>query len=101
MKRHVSAYTEVIIRFTVLALRDANSGGPTEPKDDGPRLGYYIPATRTHIPLLICLGDSSHHISAPSHTHTVFSHIYFVRHDDEISTSATHIIIISLLKPTL
>jgi len=31
--------------------------------------------------------------------HTVFSHIYFVKHDDEISTSATHIII-SVLEST-
>ena len=47
---------------------NANNGGPTEPKDDAPRLGHYIPTTRTHVPRLICLGDSSHHISAPSQT---------------------------------
>jgi len=32
--------------------------------------------------------------------HAAFSHIYCVRHDDEVSTSATRIII-SLLEPTL
>ena len=32
------------------------------------RLGYYIPTTHTHVTRLICLGDSSHHISAPSYT---------------------------------
>jgi len=47
----------------------------------------------------LSLSDSSHHISAPSYTQ-FFSHTYFVRHDEEISTSATHIII-SLLEPTL
>ena len=29
----------------------ANSGGPTEPKDDKHRLGHYILTTRTHIPV--------------------------------------------------
>jgi len=47
---------------------NANSGGPTQPKDDEPRLGYYIPTTRTHFPRLACLGDPSYHISAPSYT---------------------------------
>jgi len=64
---------------------NTNSGRPTEPKADDPRL--------------ICLGRLQ-----PPHCstllHAVFSHIYFVQHDDEISTSAT-CIIISLLEPTL
>jgi len=49
---------------------NANSGGPTEPKDDEPRLGYYIQTTHTHthVPYFICLGESSHHISTPSYT---------------------------------
>jgi len=76
---------------------NANSSGPTEPKDDEPCPTYYIPTTRTHVPHLICVGDSSHLISTPSYT--VFSHIYFVQHDDEISTSATNIII-CLPEPT-
>ena len=46
---------------------NANSRGPTEPNDNKPHLGYYMPTTLMHVPLLICLGDSSQHISAPSY----------------------------------
>ena len=126
MKQHVSAYSEAIIRFAMLANHhlsppptNANSSRPAELKDDDPRLGYYIRTTHTHH--THAHAHTSHtHTYARVHTHTrplpyllrrlqsphfstllhaVFSHIYFVRHD-EISISATSIII-SLLEPTL
>jgi len=57
-----------VVRLVSSTSPIANSGGPSEPKDEEPRLGYNIPTTRTHIPRHIYLGDSSHHISAPSYT---------------------------------
>ena len=41
--------------------------GQQNPRTTNPAPGHYIPTTRTHNPRLICLGDSSHHISAPSY----------------------------------
>ena len=78
---------------------NANSGGPTEPKDDEPRpRTLHTNHTHTQPPPYLLRRLQSPHFSTL--LHTVISHIYFVRHDDEISTSAIHIII-SLLDPTL
>ena len=72
---HISAEPKCIVRFPSRPHHLGKSpstqwtGFKTDIEDlkrTDPRLGYYIPTTRTHVPRLICLGDSSHHISAPS-----------------------------------
>jgi len=49
-------------------------GGPTEPKDDEPRLRYYIPTIRTYVPALSAYVTPATTFQHPP-THSLLSYI--------------------------